>query len=180
MRKNSKRTSKRKEPTARDSAVAVMEFMNSGAVPDFLSDVVMVKIDRACEHTSTIKPVYEPGTEGRDLDSLEALFKRTRMLNLTNLEESAAGLARHIAAIYKHPLTPARLYNDIGNFVTDGTNLKISACESQSDSLVDTRSDITLAEEWTWTPRTLERIIKVTNTYDGAPRRLNNETIQTF
>ena len=172
MKKNStaKRTTK-KEPTAHAQALAVMEFMNSGKIPDFLSTVVMETIDRACEHLdphNPFKPYYEPGSERHDMDVLMALCKRTRMLRLAEIKESEAGLARHIAAIYKHPLTPSRLHNAIGDFITDGTNLKISACESNSDSLVDTRGDITLVEEWSWQPQTIERIIEMTNKYENA------------
>jgi hypothetical protein len=167
MRKN-KRTAK-KEPTAHASAIAVMEFLNSAA-PDFLTSIVMETIERACEHLDPhpFYPTYEPGQEDHDKILLTALAKRSKLMSLRDLEESKASLARHIAAIYKHPLTPTRLYNAIGDFIVEGSNMKISACELNSDSLVDTRSDITLAEEWTWQPQTIERIIELTNKYDSA------------
>lgn len=84
QRKNTKRTTKRKEPTAHASAVAVLEFLNSGKVPDFLCTVVRETIDRACEHLDPhdpFKPNFEPGHERYVLDILMAVMRRTRTLS---------------------------------------------------------------------------------------------------
>ncbi|MEP6742137.1 MAG: hypothetical protein ABJB61_06515 [bacterium] len=162
-RKSNKHTAKRKQATAHASAVAVMEFLN-GPAPDFLSAIVQETIDRACEHLDPHNPFYvthEPEHEKQDMDLLTAMCRRTRMLSLDDMENTSAGLARRIRAVYRHPLTPVKLYDSIGNFVTDGTNLEVSACELDTDG-----GDTNLIGEWTWRPETIQRVIELSNTYD--------------
>ncbi|SRR6266545_237382 len=55
---------------------------------------------------------------------------------------SEAGLAAHVIAILNHPKVPNALYNAIGNFITDSTNIK----DSTGESLVD---------RWTYAPATV-------------------------
>jgi hypothetical protein len=156
MQKHSTKTTSektsRKEPTAHAQAGAVMEFMNSRKIPDFLSTVVMETIDRACEYLDphqAFKPYYEEGSERHDRDILIALCRRTRMLRLAQIEESEAGLARHIKAILEHPNCPNDLFNKVADWVTTGTNVK----DADGESLID---------RWAWAPETLTAIVNWT------------------
>jgi len=177
-KKTTKRTAKRKGPSAHASAVAVLEFINSGQVPDFLASVVKETIKQACEHLDPhpFFPTYDAKSDGVDESILMSIFKRATPMFGRDLEDSKAALARHIAAVYRHPLTPVRLYNHVGNFITDGTSIKISACEASADSLVDRSDSITLAEEWTWNRRTIERIIDAYNTYEDRNEEVSHAT----
>ena len=87
------------------------------------------------------------------MDVLQALFKRSRMLSLEDIEKSEAGLARHIIAIANHPKVPCSLYNSIGDFVTDGTMIKDAAGE-------------TLLDRWAYMPETVTAIVKWANESD--------------
>jgi hypothetical protein len=78
-------------------------------------------------------------------------------------ENSNAALARHVAAIYNHPQTPTRLRNAVGDFIMDGTSLRVSACEF--DTFYP--GDVSLIENWALSPKTIERIIELTNKYNS-------------
>jgi len=161
-RKNSKPSRNRKEPTTHASAVAVLEFMQSGKAPDFLYTVIKEAIEHACDHLDPHRESYPDYADpyGITKDHLIAVFKRMRIgeVRLQDMEDSAASLARHIKAVYDHPLTPVRLWNDIGDFVTDGSNLRVSE---------DPKGD-TLLSEWTGSTATIARIIELANKYDKA------------
>ena len=53
-----------------------------------------------------------------------------------------AALAEHILAIMNHPKVPNALYNAVGNFITDSTNIK----DAQGESLLD---------RWCYEPETV-------------------------
>jgi len=130
-----------------------MEFMNSGKIPDFLSSVVMMAIDHACDHVGFSRPQYEKGFENDDLHLLANLCRRTRMLTTTELEMTEAALARHIIAIVNHPKCPNSLYSHVADFVTDGTNLKNSSGES-------------LVDRWAYAPETVTAVVEWANEAD--------------
>jgi hypothetical protein len=148
MEKNTKRTAKRKEPTAHAQAVAVMDFMNSNA-PEFIRCAVVDAIDRACEHLDPHRPFklyYEKGSERNDMDVLMAVCKRTKLLSLSAMEHTEAGLARHVIAIVNHPKVPNALYNKVADFVTSATNIQDSTGE-------------TLLDRWAYAPETVTALL---------------------
>lgn len=149
QKKSTKRTPKKKAATPHASALTVMNFMNSGLPPDFLVNAVMRTIDQACDYVGFARLMYEPGTEGDDLRLLANLVRRTQARNVTDndLEQSQAGLARHIAAIMDHPETPNDLHSAIADCVTHYTNIQ----DSDGDSLLD---------RWTYHPDTITACLK--------------------
>ncbi len=156
QKKSTKRTAKRKEPNAHASAVAILEFMNSNKIPDFLANVVQETIDHVCQHLDPHRPFkmsYAPEDASHDMNILMAVCRRTRMLDLQALENSEAGLARHILAIYNHPLTPTNLYNHVADFVTSGTNLK----DENGNTPLD---------DWAFSTRTVSQIVGLANQHD--------------
>lgn len=190
MQKNQRSTKSRKtkatSPTA--SAKHVLAFLNSGA-PDFLTTLVWDAIDRACEHVAVVdgpaasyapqpfKMIHEPGYEKHDMNVLTLMCQRTRMVSLADLEKTGISLARHILAVYEHPRTPVGLFNSIGNFITDGTSLKVSACEFNVNPVRG--GDSTLLDDFTRNPRTVERVIEFANKYNETSSKHYPDSVST-
>ncbi|HKZ02265.1 MAG TPA: hypothetical protein VJ180_08500 [Pyrinomonadaceae bacterium] len=170
IRKSSKRKRiTQRSATAHASAVAVLELMNSGKVPEFLYTAIKETIAHAAEYLNRdpFYPTFRRTDSDRSVDKniLMSIFSLAveRKLTSRELENTPTALARHVVAIYKHPLTPANLCNAIGEFVTDGTNEKYSTCEVSPEVFFP--GDVSLVEEWSWRPETIARIIKLSNKY---------------
>ena len=85
---------------------------------------------------------------------LADLFTVTSLKTFTLHLSEREQLARHILAVYNHPLTPVDLYNHVANFVTDGTGLKDEVGK-------------TLLDDWAFSPETIAIIVDLANKHDN-------------
>jgi hypothetical protein len=101
----------------------VIQFINSSA-PDFITDAVMDAILSAGEQFEFETPFqHEDETEGESAKILSEMFAGLHPTYSQRGKQpdpnSREVLAQHIAGVMAHPLTPFRLYHDIGDYISD-------------------------------------------------------------
>lgn len=107
------------EQRVKAEAKQVADFLESGA-PDFLTEQMIAALDDAFDHFGLPRPVCEMGQGDYDAENLKPLFQKTKLFNLNDIEQNTvANLSWAIAHVLNSPITPARLKQKVGEFVTD-------------------------------------------------------------
>jgi hypothetical protein len=104
----------------RQSARTLLDFLNSG-VPDFITDAAMSALERGAARRGFELPTFDPDEPKTvAVERLAQFIASTPpAFTLRRADDSLDSLAEHLSAVIKHPLTPALLYHDITNRMTD-------------------------------------------------------------